>query len=158
MRVVIDTNVLIAANGGDGGPSPECVAECARRLLESQSQHVILEDNADLVFKEYKNHLSFSGQPGAGDRFFEWFVRTRWTPQYVCRIDIGSNEAQVTAGIPSSCHSFDRSDHKWIAITLQGDGDLIYNALDSDYSISAITLQSEGVSVLELCPTDLKIR
>jgi hypothetical protein len=88
MRAVIDCNVLIAANRRGTNASLACSAACARQLLESSSSDTILEDTSDLILSEYKTYCNFSGQPGAGDRFFYWLIQNRWTPQRVTRVDI----------------------------------------------------------------------
>ena len=92
MRVVIDCNVLIAANAREAPPSAECRASCARQLLTTSEQDVLLEDASNLIFAEYKLYCSFSGQPGPGDRFFRWFLQNRYTEARVQQIEIGENE------------------------------------------------------------------
>lgn len=156
-RQVIDANVLIAANHRGTHASLKCAAAAARYLLEAQ-EGVILEDDADLALAEYKRYAHMSGQPGAGDRFFQWFMRARWTRYLVERVSIGERPAEVKSHVPSRLHGFDPSDHKWIAIYLQGNGDRIVNATDSDWKEAAVALESCGVIVHELCPDELKQR
>ncbi len=149
MRVVIDSNVIIAANRRETTASIQCSAACARRLLDAIENDLILEDTADLIWAEYKRAANFSGQPGAGDRFFELFARNRWTPSRVKRVDIGTNDEDVADRIPPGLRTFDRSDQKWIATYIHGDGDVLYNALDSDWSESAEAISDEGIKVVE---------
>jgi hypothetical protein len=156
VRVVIDCNVLIAANRRETTASLSCSAACARRLLDATDNDVILEDTKNLIWAEYKRYCNFSGQPGPGDQFFLWFVRNRWTPERVQQIDIGSNEEEIEVHIPSTLRKFDRSDLKWVATYICGDGEALYNALDSDWSESAKELSDAGLNVIELCPRDLR--
>lgn len=93
-----------------------------------------------------------SGQPGAGDRFLLWFMHNRHTPGRVEQVPVGGTEAEVTSRIPNSLHGFDRSDHKWVAIYLEGRGDAVYNATDSDWEEWQTAIQAAGVKVVELCP------
>ncbi len=92
MRVVIDCNVLIAAN-------LECRASCARTLL-----------------------------------------------------------AEITGHLPPGLSNFDRSDRKWIATYILGDGEVLYNALDSDWRNDANAISETGINVVELCSSDLTTR
>jgi hypothetical protein len=156
MRVVIDCNVLIAANNRGTTASRACSAACARLLLDTVDNYVLLEDTANLIWEEYKRYCNFSGQPGPGDRFFRWFTQNRWTPGRIERIEIGSDENEIEARIPDSLRDFDRADRKWIATYISGGGQALYNALDSDWSESANALRDEGINVVELCPRDIR--
>lgn len=151
MRTVIDANVLIVANRPVSGADAACIAAAATALLETQQEHVLLEDTADLILAEYKRYCSFSGQPGPGDRFFVWFMRNRWTKAHVVRVDVGGTEAEVTHVLPPDLRALDRSDHKWVAVYLAGAGEALFNAVDSDYREQAPALAAAGVSVVELC-------
>jgi len=158
MRVVIDCNVLIAANRRETTVSLPCAAACAKRLQETADNDVFLEDTTNLIWEEYKRYCNFSGQPGPGDLFFLWFVRNRWTPERVQRIDIGANEDEIEAGVPEVLRAFDRSDRKWIVTYIRGVGQALYNALDSDWSESAKAISDAGINVVELCQKDLRQR
>jgi hypothetical protein len=151
VNVVIDANVLIAANRRDTHADLACAAACARVLLDAADGHVVLEDTSDLAWAEYKNYCNFSGQPGPGDRFFVWFARNRWTPGRVRRVDIGKDHEEMRESLPADLRAFDLSDHKWIAIYMGGDGKVLYNALDSDWSEHADALLKAGINVTELC-------
>jgi hypothetical protein len=156
VRVVIDCNVLIAANRRETTASLSCSAACARQLLDTTDNDVLLEDRTALIWEEYKRYCNFSGQPGPGDRFFLWFVRNRWTPERVHQVDIGADDDEIEAHIPDPLRNFDRSDRKWIVTYMHGAGEALYNALDSDWSESAKELSDAGVNVVELCPNDLR--
>jgi hypothetical protein len=156
MRVVIDCNVLIAANRRDTTASLACSAACARQLLETANKDVLLDDTANLIWAEYKRYCNFSGQPGPGDRFFLWFVQNRWTPERVARVDVGAGEEDIEAHVPNELLGFDRSDRRWIVTYLKGGGEALYNALDSDWSENAQAISDAGIEVVELCKQDLR--
>lgn len=149
-RVVIDANVLIAANLRETHVSVSCAAASARFLLHAQDE-VILEDTAGMALAEYRRYCHMSGQPGAGDRFLQWFMRARWSAEHVARIDIGETAAEATGRIPPRLRGFDPSDHKWVALYLLGGADVIANSADSDYSEWSAAFADEGVVVRELC-------
>jgi hypothetical protein len=142
---------LVAANQRDTHASIECGATCAKLLLEIQRDHLLLEDTADQVWSEYRRYNKPVGQPGVGDRFFRWYMLNRYSEGSVVRVDVGSNASEVSANIPLALQTFDPSDHKWIALFILGPGDVIYNAMDSDYVESAAELTREEISVVELC-------
>ncbi len=133
MKAVVDTNVLIAANGRDTHATPNCSASSAQLLLRVQQEHILVEDTAGMVLSEYKVYCNFDGQPGAGDRFFLWYIRSRWSDRNVARVNIGENAAMVTGSLPAVLRKMDASDHKWIALFKVGDADAIYNATDGDW-------------------------
>ena len=150
MKVVVDTNVLIAANERATHANRGVVLACAQFLgTIFDGKHVLLEDNLDLAFTEYKSYLNFSGQPGVGDRFFDWYLKARWVGSQVNRVGLDPG-LPVTDYVPKRLKSFDRADHKWIAIYLEGGGDRIVNATDSDWKNGEADLLAEGVVVLEL--------
>lgn len=158
MNIVIDSNVLVAANRRHTHADVACAAACARLLLDAANGETVLEDTRDLIWVEYKNKCNFSGQPGAGDRFFAWYVRNRWTPARVRRVDIGSDDDAVIECLPASLRKFDNDDHKWIAVYIKGSGDRIFNALDSDWAEYAQAMADANVFVSELCPQHIKTR
>lgn len=151
MRIVIDCNVLIAANARKTHVSSECSAAAGRWLGEVIESHTMLDDLDDLAFHEYKTHCNFKGQPGVGDRFFRWYILNRAVEDKVDRINIGLTHEDHRAKIPTALHSFDPSDLKWIALYCRGSGDAIIQAGDSDYEEHGAELSSEKINVHNLC-------
>lgn len=121
----------------------------ARFLRDVISTGVVLEDTEDLAFAAYRVQLNFSGQPGMGDQFLEWFMRERWLGNLVQRVS-NPQGGSILELLPASLASFDRDDHKWICIYLAGEADVIVNASDSDWVNGRVRLQAEGINVLEL--------
>jgi hypothetical protein len=151
VNVVVDTNVLIAANRRDTHATVACAARCARTLVEIQQQHVLLDDSELRIFNEYKKYCSFSGQPGVGDRFFRWYLQNRNTLGQVRQVDVGPDDSSMTAVLPLPLRALDPSDHKFAAVCLAGNGDRLYNATDSDWSEHSPALSDAGIQVEELC-------
>ena len=71
-RFVIDTNVPIAANGRNTHADEQCQLNCINFLDEIRTKSIVLLDNEDFLFDEYKKYLSFHGEPGVGDKFFKY--------------------------------------------------------------------------------------
>ena len=150
MRQVVDTNVLIAANGRSTHASAILSPDSGRFLAELISgTDVLLEDSTGQVFDEYKRYLEFSGQPGVGDLFFAWFVRTRWDASRIERTELDPDK-NISDYVPESLRSFDPSDHKWIAVYREGGADVIVNATDSDWNDAKAELELHGISVRQL--------
>lgn len=150
MRAIVDTNVLIAANQRDTHATLEAAARAANVLFEiQQGLHLLLEDTEGMILDEYKRYCNFSGQPGVADRFFLWFIKARFVPTAVAQIDVGGPN-DVTGCLPDYLHTFDKSDHKWVAVYLEGGGEVIFNSLDSDWSEHASNMLRAGINVCEL--------
>lgn len=113
-------------------------------------------DAANVIFTEYKRHLSFSGQPGAGDIFFKWFVDNRYRTDRVVQIDLPDcpvrpHEYQHFPDDPDLT-TFDRSDRVFVALAIaHADHPEILNAVDSDYWHHRIALLRAGVTVNNVC-------
>jgi hypothetical protein len=150
MRAIVDTNVLIAANQRHTHASLEVAARAAVVLLDVQrGVHILLEDTAGMILDEYKRYCHFSGQPGVADRFFLWFVKSRHVDTAVSRVDVGNGD-DLLGHLPSYLHSFDKSDHKWVAVYLVGGGEVVFNALDSDWAEHSHNMLRAGINVREL--------
>ena len=78
--VIIDTNVLVVANGQSAAPqaTEECVIRCRVKLAEvlRGSERILLDDKKRII-QEYKNNLNEKGR-GHGDRFWQELVRIMW--------------------------------------------------------------------------------
>ena len=75
MRAIIDTNVLIAANGRDCPQvTPQCRLNSSQYLRNFQVQGIIVIDNRWLILNEYKHKVNQTGQPGIGDAFLKWIL------------------------------------------------------------------------------------
>jgi hypothetical protein len=80
--VVIDTNVLVVANGVSDSPqaSEACVVRCRARLAEIlRGSEVVLLDDKKRFIQEYRNNLNEKGR-GHGDRFWLELKRRFYNP------------------------------------------------------------------------------
>lgn len=155
MPAVVDTNVPIVANQASGAEIA-CAAACAVALHEITRTGVLVIDASDLIFNEYKNHLSFAGQPGVGDYFFKWLCDNRYRPDRVARVVL--REDQVRAGefavFPEDpeLSAFDRSDRKFVAAALSHpEKPPILNATDDDWWNNKEALERHGITVRFVC-------
>lgn len=157
MPVVVDTNVLIVANGrATSQANPTCVTNCARRLQSIQIQEVLVIDDRWQILSEYRRKVSPSGQPGVGDAFLKWVLTNQQNPnrcQPVAITPILGQESYVEFPSDVELANFDRSDRKFVAVALtHPDQPPILNAVDSDWRDFYQPLTRNGVQVEFLCP------
>jgi hypothetical protein len=118
--VVIDTNVLMCANGeGPVGPADSVV--CARWLVDVKKRGRIVIDDRHRILREYRNNLSESGQPGIGDEFFRWILSVMADPKHCVGVRItekqGDSQDFLEFPVDSRLSLVDPADRKFIAVS-----------------------------------------
>ena len=90
MKVIVDTNVAVVANGRQKSPqaSPACVISCAGHLHDLQLHHTLVIDDGWRILREYLRELSPSGQPGVGDAFLKWVLTNQANPARCAQVHI----------------------------------------------------------------------
>lgn len=159
MKFIIDTNVLIVANGRDTPhASLACRLACVRSLDEIQEQHSFVLDDSWQVLNEYKKKVNQSGQPGVGDRFLRWALRNLGNRDRCEMVKItplpASTDGNDFAEFPDDPEliNFDRSDRKFVAIAFaHPERPPILNATDTDWQGHQIALEKHGVKIQFLC-------
>ena len=156
MLAVIDTNVIIVANGRDSPhASLQCVRACRDYLESVRESGAIVIDDAHLIINEYKNKVSPTGQPGVGDAFFKWLLTNLANPNRCCQVHIHQLSANNFREFPNdpALASFDPSDHKFVAVAITHPAKpSIYNAVDSDWVAAKEALAHHGITIEFLCP------
>lgn len=157
MPVIVDTNVLVAANGQGSCPqaSPSCVIACGSRLISIQQNGKIILDLNWHILNEYKQNVSESGQPGVGDRFLKW-VLLNWRNPGKCdlvkihQLPEGSfKEFPIEPGL----ESFDPADRKFVAVAnIHSSSPPILVAMDDGWQKHESALKTSGITVEFLCP------
>ena len=148
---VVDTNVAIAANGADTHADLKCQRECVSTLEDVCARRVVVLDDANAIFNEYKDRLSFSGVPGVGDKFFK-HIFDHWSDETrVLRVSITpcSDVRRGFEQLPEN--DLDQSDRKFLTAALVARADIL-NATDSDWSEQEDLTTSLGVTVHQICP------
>lgn len=155
MKAIIDTNVLIAANGRDCPQvTPKCQLRTGQYLRNIQTNGIIVIDNRWLILNEYKNKVNQTGQPGIGDAFLKWILTNQTNSQRCEQVKIhpsGDNSFEEFPDAPQ-LEKFDPSDRKFVAVALAApDHPPIVNAVDSDWADFYEALTICGVSIEFLC-------
>lgn len=156
-RVVVDTNVLIVANGNNKEADSDCERACIEALLEAtRGKRITLLDASNLIMDEYSTHCRYSREPGVGNVFFKFLYDRQWSEESTIEhvaIQESPDEEGGFANLPPN--DLDPNDRKFLAVAEAGNGRVV-NATDSDWSEHADFIASMGVQVLELCPQCLK--
>lgn len=160
MSVVVDTNVLVVANGGHPAASLACIGACIDALMHARDASVVIDD-AQLILSEYCGHCSLKGQPGLGDAFFKWL----WDRQgnaLKCRVvAIKLHRVRGFAEFPDDerLARFDRNDRKFVAVSIAAqDKPPVLNASDTDWWNVREVLAEHGIPVEFLCPELMRPR
>ena len=155
--VVIDTNVLVAANDKSEQAGPDCVLACVSALAKMKTGKLVLVDSGMRIFDEYRRYACLSGQPGLGDAFCKWLWYNQANSRYCQQIEITPKENdpldfdEFPNGPDLAC--FDRADRKFVAVALaSGKQPTILNATDSDWWNFREPLESNRVKIEFLCP------
>lgn len=154
MKVVVDTNVAVVANGKAEHASLNCQYECIDALeaiVSSRPRTKIFLDASGLILNEYKDHLSYSGQPGVGDVFFKYLHDHMYQGKKVQFVEINENNDYGRGFDELPPNTMDKSDRKFLAVALIS-GAKILNAVDTDWYAQDHLVSQLGVIVQQLCP------
>ncbi len=163
MYLILDTNVIVVANGNSAQASAQCVIECNRILREIQDgQHILVLDNACRILREYRNNLNLSEEYRPGDRFLKWLLRNLYNPQHCVQVALPLRENATDdndfAAFPADPRlaKFDLSDRKFVAVALTHPAKPpIYNAVDTDWHDFQEVLELDGLKIAFLCRSEM---
>ncbi len=157
--VVIDTNVLLIANGNHAGATQQCRDACAQRLLQRQRAGVVVIDDAYRILEEY-SHKTRPNQPkGVGDAFLKWLLQNQANGKRVHRVTIHQTRVDRFTEFPDDAlqDRFDPPDRKFVAVAnAHPDKPAVWQAGDSKWLAWWQDLKRLGVQVEFLCPDDLR--
>lgn len=156
MKAVIDTNVLLVANGQHADVSPDCVAECVRRLQDMQISGVAVVDDGYRILGEYLHKTQLSPPKGVGDVFLKWLLRQSGTLR-VEQVSLTESPANCFAEFPDPALEplFDAPDRKFAAVAhAHPEKPPIWQAADCKWLDWWPALKAKGVFVEFLCPSD----
>jgi len=160
MKVVIDTNVPVVANGKSKQASPECIRNCANRLNEVTHSGKLVLDDKWLILQEYQNNLRSTGQPGVGDAFLKWVLTNYANPQRCEIVSITQKNSDQTDFVefPSNLaiEDFDKDDRKFVAVALaHPDKPHIEQAVDVQWWQLKDQFHKLGIAIDFLCERDI---
>lgn len=151
MTSVIDTNVLIVANGKSGQVSSDCELGCIEMLEQTTNLAVVL-DKSGVIMNEYQKHCSHQGSPGVGDMFFKYLYDHQYASNgSISLVEIHpiEDEARSFEELPSN--NLDPSDRKFLATAIVSNARIV-NATDSDWHEQQALMQELNITIYQLCP------
>ena len=157
MKAVIDTNVLLVANGAHGEVSEDCVTRCVQRLQAMQAGGTVVIDDAFRILGEYLHKTQVNPAKGVGDIFLKWLLREANNPARVEQVAITETAADCFAEFPDPKlqPSFDAPDRKFAAVAhAHPNKPPVWQAADSKWLDWWPALQTHGVGVRFLCAED----
>ncbi|MBK9426030.1 MAG: hypothetical protein IPN63_01035 [Gammaproteobacteria bacterium] len=157
MRAVIDTNVLLVANGQHADVSADCVLECVRRLQAMQKSGITVIDDGYRILGEYQHKTSLNPPKGVGDVFLKWLLREAGSSSRVEQMSLTETAANCFAEFPDPAlePAFDAPDRKFAAVAnAHPDKPPVWQAADCKWLDWWPALHAKGVRVEFLCPED----
>jgi len=148
---VVDTNVAIAANGGDTHADEDCQLACVSTLRSVVAEEIVAVDDRGEILAEYGRHLRYAGSPGVGDMFFKHVLDNQYHVDKVRRVSVSPIDDDQRGFNELRSNSFDPSDRKFLAVAVVGKA-VVLNATDSDWAEQAALMDGLGVEIHQLCP------
>jgi hypothetical protein len=158
MTVVVDTNVILVANGQHEGVGAQCVANCGQRLREIMANDRVAIDDRYEIIVEYQNKTSPRAGKRPGDAFLKWLLRNNANPQRCDQVHLAANPARGFESFPDDPQlaNFDLPDRKFVAVAAaHPEKPPILQAADSKWVDWSVPLAEHGVSVDFLCRKDI---
>ena len=151
-RAVVDTNVLVAANGRDTHVEVSCQLRCVDELAKLSREGVVCVDDKGLIMGEYERRTGHMGQAKPGTVFCKHVWRKMGDSSRVRLIPVDPQDAEgrdfSDPELPSNNL---KKDAKFLAVALKADA-VIVNAADSDWAEHRELTDQLGVDVRQLCP------
>jgi len=151
-RAVVDTNVLVVANGRATHVDEACRLSCVDELARLARNEVVCVDDKGLILREYERRTEQRGQAEPGTVFFKHVWQKMGDPN---RIHVASVDPLDPEGRDFSDPVLPRNnlkkDAKFLAVAVKADA-VIVNATDSDWAEHHELTDRLGVDVRQLCP------
>lgn len=151
-RSVVDTNVLVAANGRDTHVDVRCQISCVEELARLAREELVCIDNRGLIIREYYKKTIHGGQAGPGTVFYKHVfqrmgdsTRVRLVP-----VEPRDNEGREFTDPRLPTNNL-KKDAKFLAVAVKADA-VIVNAADSDWDEHRDLTGELDIEVRQLCP------
>lgn len=160
MNVVVDTNVILVANGQHQDVTEESVIICTQKLQALKENGLIFIDDLYRIMAEYQNKTQPNKGTGAGDAFLKWLLQNMSNTNRVQQVTITEIATNEYAEFPDSAlqPDFDAPDRKFAAVAnAHPDKPPIWQAVDCKWLNWWPALHAKGVMVVFLCPDDIRL-
>ena len=157
--VVIDTNVLVVADGRGQQMSDGCRIECVERLERVRASEQVVLDYRWLILGEYQDNLDPNGQPTPGSAFVKWLLQTQQRISWVTitPTDVARTKFKEFPPDKALEAAFDPADRKFVAAAnAHPKKPPILEAADSKWLGWEANLAKHGIRLEVLCRSELK--
>ncbi|HEY8514646.1 MAG TPA: hypothetical protein VIS07_03925 [Candidatus Binatia bacterium] len=159
LRCVVDTNVLMTANGANPAVSAECAARSASALAAVMASGHVFLDSGRRILREYGANLD-GAAPGPGTAFYKWLLTHEWNERAVTRVRItrlaGDEERYLELPEPDDGTVYDPSDRKFLAVAAADpEHPPILQSFDSKWWGWRDALAKLGVVIHFLCADEI---
>jgi hypothetical protein len=158
MKAVIDTNVLLVANGQHADVSPSCVTACVTRLQEMGKAGITVIDDDFRILGEYLNKSSINPAKGVGDVFLKNLLRHTGNPKKCEQVVLTETGVNEFSEFPDHAlqPAFDAPDRKFAAVAYAHiDKPPVWQAADCKWIDWWPALHAKGISIEFLCSDDV---
>lgn len=158
MHVVVDTNVILVANGSHADVSPECIIECVDRLERLMKDGKVVIDDMYRILNEYQKKTTPTKGKRPGDVFLMWLLRNHANTKHVEQVALTEIMPQVFDEFPDQAlqPTFDPPDRVFLAAAgAHPKRPNVWQAADSKWLDWWVRLNKAGVTVEFLCEADV---
>tara|TARA_R110001583_G_scaffold194614_1_gene365953 strand:- start:3493 stop:4020 length:528 start_codon:yes stop_codon:yes gene_type:complete len=156
-KVVIDTNVLLVANGQHEDVGPDCIKACVLKLLEAR-QGVVIIDDGYRILSEYQNKTKTNSATRVGDAFLKWLHQNKTNQKRVEQVVLTETAKDEFVEFPDPAlqPAFDAPDRKFAAVSnASPTKPPIVQAADCKWLNWWPQLSAKGVQVDFICKDDV---
>ena len=156
---VIDTNVILVANGQHLAVSPTCVMSCALALQSVMKSGKLVLDSGFQILLEYQNKTQPKKGNRPGDAFVKWALNNHRNKKHVGQVTLMEHDKRGFVSFPDDPElaNFDAPDRKFVAVAgAHPKKPPISQAADSKWLDWAPALKRHGIEVDFLCQTDIQ--
>lgn len=159
-KFIIDTNVILTANGQHQGVSSEGVANCSRKLLSVMSSSVVVIDDGYEILNEYQNKTTPSKGKASGDVFLKWLLNNSKNAKHCKQVSLTKGSIPDTyVDFPDQTlhDDFDPPDRKFVAVAGADSCEpKIIQATDCKWLNWNARLKAADIDVEYICPDDIR--
>jgi hypothetical protein len=157
MTKIVDTNVILVANGQHQDISADCVAVCATVLQKIMQGGRFAVDDQFEILTEYQNKPKVENQPGTA--FLKWALRNYTNKSRCDLVGIPTHKTRGYESFPDDARleNFDLPDRKFVAVAAaHSEHPPILQAADSKWLGWAPALKDHDIDVEFLCREDIE--
>ncbi len=151
-RAVVDTNVLVAANGRDTHVDGACRIACVDELDRLCAEEVVCVDDKYLILGEYQRRVADMGPALPGTVFFKTIFKNMHNERRIRTVPVEPLDAEGREfSEPRLQPNNLKKDAKFLAVAFKANAAIV-NASDSDWEEHRDLTARLGVDVRQLCP------